>query len=344
MSDGDVLIVNGNEVLSLLQGKEGELIEVVRRAYATHGGGDSSLPHSTFLKFPGEPRNRVIALPAYLGGDFEVAGIKWVASFPDNHQRGLDRASAIVILNSSLTGRPQAILEGSVVSAKRTAASAVLAARSLHTGVLTSAGMIGCGPINLETARFLISTFPELEKLFILDVDKARAERFKGSVAALGNKLGVEIEEEVCDVLKQTPLISFATTAIKPHVYDLSACQPGSTILHISLRDLSPEVILSCDNIVDDTDHVCRAQTSLHLAEQLVGQRDFIRCTLADILGGAAAARRDDESLAVFSPFGLGVLDVAVSTLVCDLARKEGRGTVIRSFLPETWDQNAVIH
>src|ERR1041384_414591 len=178
MDDGSIAILKGSEAARLLAGRELELIQTVRMAYETHGNGDSSLPHSVFLPFPGQPRDRIIALPAYLGGDCRIAGVKWVSSFPENLQLGVDRASAVVILNSPQTGRPEAVLEGSVISAKRTAASAALAAQTLLTGnTVGRVGMIGCGLINFEIARFLRAVFPDIDTFVLFDKDEARAQQ-----------------------------------------------------------------------------------------------------------------------------------------------------------------------
>jgi len=341
LRNDDILILTGSEVDSLLAGQELKLIDTVRMVYETHGRGASSLPHSTFLRFPENSRDRIIALPAYLGAEWKIAGIKWVASFPKNLELGMDRASAIVVLNSSQTGRPEAIIEGSLISAKRTAASAALAAQCFVVSEkVNQLGLIGCGLINFEIVRFLLAALLEIKHIVIFDLNPTRAAQFKRKCHETFGVIEVEIAKELNAALERSSLISLATTAITPHIEDLSAISPGCTILHISLRDLSPQVILSCDNVVDDVDHVCRAQTSIHLVEQLAGNRNFIRCTLADVLMRKAAARRDAQSVVVFSPFGLGVLDLAIAGLVRDFGLAQGMGTMIGSFFPESWIEN----
>jgi ornithine cyclodeaminase len=342
MKDHDILIVRGGEVEEILAGRELEVIDAVGRAYLAHSRGESSLPHSNFLRFPNNDLDRIIALPAYLGDGFDVAGMKWVASFPGNVKKGMARASAVLILNSATTGLPEAILESSLISARRTAASAALAARELRRGRATgTAGLIGTGVINFETARFLLHTVPDIARFELFDLDRGRAESFAARVAEMarsvvgnGHEVTVGVADDPAAIFRSCPLIAFATTAVRPHVSDLSACQPGATILHTSLRDLTADVILASDNVVDDPDHVSRAATSIHLAEQQVGHRGFIRCTLADLLAGTAPAKKDDNAVTVFSPFGLGVLDLAVGQLVRERAQETGRGTRIESFLP----------
>jgi ornithine cyclodeaminase len=136
------------------------------------------------------------------------------------------------------------------------------------------------------------------------------------------------------ELLSECPMVAFSTTAIKPHVDDLDACPAGATILHISLRDLSADIILSNHNIVDDLDHVNRAATSIHLASEQEGHTDFVHSSLGDILlGNVDLPERDDRKL-IFTPFGLGVLDLAVADLVMKTLAKDGGGTLVESFLP----------
>lgn len=333
-----ILLLSGREVSELLTAHETDILRVVRLAYEAHARRQTALPFSTFLRFPADDKNRVIALPAYLGDSFNVAGIKWISSFPGNIGRNLNRASAVIILNSPETGRPEAIIEGSIISAKRTGASAALAAQQIHDfSRETRIGLIGAGPINFEVLRFLLVVQPLMANVVVFDLDETRAARFAHKCAVEFPNLTVENAAAVEDVLRSCRLISIATNASEPHIHDVSACLPGTTILHVSLRDLDPEIILASDNVVDDVDHICRAQTSVHLAEQYTGERTFLRCTLGEILTGVASPRRGASCLAVFSPFGLGILDLAVSSLVCDLAAARSRGTIVESFFPEAW-------
>src|SRR3954454_18105129 len=97
-----MLILGHDTVAELLAGREADVMDLVASAYRRHEAGRSALPHSVFLRFPDRPRDRIIGLPGYLGGDGAddgVAGVKWVSSFPGNLAAGLPRASAAILLN-----------------------------------------------------------------------------------------------------------------------------------------------------------------------------------------------------------------------------------------------------
>ena len=340
MQSNQMLLLKGDDILALLRNRELEIVQTVKSSYKLHHQGKSSLPHSSFLRFPNHDKNRIIALPAYLGGEFDTAGIKWIASFPDNVATDMERASATLILNSTQNGHAKVMMECSVISAKRTAASAALAASYLiDSELINTAGIIGCGFINFETVRFLLATCPFINNLLIYDLSWERAEKFKQKCQQLSERLTISIVEEPKAIFQNSYLCSLATTAIKPHIFELPEDDKNRIILHTSLRDLSPEIILSANNIVDDIDHVCRAQTSIHLAEQKTGNREFINSTIADLINDTLPQRPNNKKLTIFSPFGLGVLDLAIGELVYQLAIKEHRGTTIESFIPVPWFQ-----
>ena len=158
--DFELSIINGKTVFDIVRAQRSECIQVVREAYLAHAHGQSVNPDSYFLRFPNKPDCRIIALPAYLGNGFDVAGLKWIASYPCNIQRGFPRASAVLVLNNCETGYPFAILESSIISAARTAASAVLAAHWLNgqSRRAHSLGIVGTGFIARYVYEFLVDT------------------------------------------------------------------------------------------------------------------------------------------------------------------------------------------
>ncbi|NOR79256.1 MAG: 2,3-diaminopropionate biosynthesis protein SbnB, partial [Methyloprofundus sp.] len=178
MPNNDILIIGASDVEAALKGREESVLDAVRKSYETHSQGASSLPHSSFLRFPDSEKDRIICLPAYLGGDYQLAGVKWIASMPDNISRGMERASATMILNDRVTGRPRAVIEGSIISKQRTAASAALAAKVLAPGEPEVIGFVGCGPINTAIAQFLAIVWPNVSRFMAFDLDPDRAEAF----------------------------------------------------------------------------------------------------------------------------------------------------------------------
>lgn len=334
MSNSDILIIGAPEVEVALKGREEEILATVESAYKTHSSGASSLPHSSFLRFPDSDKDRIICLPAFLGGDYQLAGVKWIASMPDNVGRGMERASAVMILNDRVTGRPKAVIEGSIISKQRTAASAALASKVLASGEPEAIGFVGCGPINAAVAQFLAAVWPNVGRFMAFDLDPARAEVFGEALLALRPGADFRAAGSLRELLGECPMVAFGTTAITPYVDDLDACPADATILHISLRDLKARVILSNHNVVDDLDHVNRAATSIHLASEQEGHTDFVHSSLGDILLGKASLPERDGRKFIFTPFGLGVLDLAVADLVMKTLAEDGGGTLVESFLP----------
>ena len=121
-------VVSGAQVQHALHGRARQIVGLVESTYRLHCAGDSVNPPSYFLRFTDRPASRIIALPASIGGQVRVDGIKWISSFPDNVAAGIPRASAVLILNDHDTGYPFACIEGSIISATRTAGMAAMAA------------------------------------------------------------------------------------------------------------------------------------------------------------------------------------------------------------------------
>lgn len=325
-------VIPGAQVQEALSGRERQITELVEATYRLHGAGSSVNPPSYFLRFPDRPADRIIALPASIGGSVHVDGLKWISSFPGNVGAGLPRASAVLILNDHDTGYPFACLESSIISATRTAASAALAADRLSRGRPRPArvGFFGTGLIARYIHTFLTGTGWAFDETGVYDLSADSAAGFRGYLEQSGAPGRVTVHRGAEELVRSSDLVVFATVAGEPHVGDPAWFAHNPLVLHISLRDLAPEILLSSANIVDDVEHCLKADTSPHLAEQLTGNRDFLDGTLDDVMSGRLTPPADRP--VVFSPFGLGVLDLAVGKYVYDEVARAGQLRVIDDF------------
>ncbi|MFG2822957.1 2,3-diaminopropionate biosynthesis protein SbnB [Kitasatospora sp. NPDC048365] len=328
-------VIGGAEVQNALEGRHKEIADIIESAYLLHGRGDTVNPPSYFLRFPDRPSSRIIALPASVGGEFGVDGIKWISSFPDNVVAGIPRASAVLILNDRTTGYPVACLESSIISATRTASSAALAADRLTAGRERPRriGFVGTGLIARHIHAHLLGTGWEFDAAGIFDLSAQHAAGFADYLGRTSGSAGITVHESAESLIRGSDLVVFATVAGTPHVHDPAWFEHNPLVLHVSLRDLAPEVVLAAANVVDDVEHCLKADTSLHLAEQRLGHREFVDATLYDVLTGDWTPPTDRP--VVFSPFGLGVLDLALGKHVLETARAAGSGTVVDGFFHE---------
>jgi N-[(2S)-2-amino-2-carboxyethyl]-L-glutamate dehydrogenase len=328
-------VISGAEVKEALQGREQETVSLVDAAYRLHSAGDSVNPPSYFLRFPDRPSSRIIALPASIGGEVGVDGLKWISSFPENVAAGIPRASAVLILNDPETGYPFACLEASIISATRTGAMAALAADHLSRGRPRPArvGFIGTGLIARYVHTFLATTGWSFDEVGVHDLSADSATGFCGYLDRSGEGGRITVHDRPEQLVRSSDMVVFATVAGEPHVSDVSWFEHNPLVLHVSLRDLAPEIVLASTNIVDDVEHCLKADTSPHLAEQLTGNRDFVHGTLDDVMAGRVTVPADRP--AVFSPFGLGVLDLAVGKYVYDRVASNGGLHVVDDFFHE---------
>jgi 2,3-diaminopropionate biosynthesis protein SbnB len=328
-------VISGAQVQQSLQGREKQIVELVETTYRLHCAGDSVNPPSYFLRFPDRPTSRIIALPASIGGRVRVDGVKWISSFPDNVAAGIPRASAVLILNDHDTGYPFACMEASIISATRTAAMAAMAADWLSRGRRrpTRVGFIGVGLIARYIHKFLAGTDWSFEEIGVHDLSADSAAGFHGYLERSGTANRITVHDTTEQLIRSSDMVVFATIAAQPHVKDLSWFEHNPLVLHVSLRDLAPQIILASTNFVDDVEHCLKADTSPHLAEQLTGNRDFLQGTLGDLMAGRAPAPADRPL--IFSPFGLGVLDLAVGKYVYDEITRAGDLHVIDDFFHE---------
>ncbi len=316
------LVIGADLIKDIIKDSYFELQDLVIDTYRQHHAGETVNPDSYFLRYPQDPKKRIIALPAYIGGSTNVSGLKWIASYPDNIKHGLQRASATLILNDGNTGFPLACLESGMISATRTCISAVSVLHFLKNGkkVAKRVGIIGNGFI----ARTLTESFNalgwDIPQFSLFDLNEKYAASLKQHIQGLGYQQ-IDIETSLQTLIESCDVIITTTTASVPYINDPKWLAHNPVILNLSLRDLSEDVILNANNILDDIGHCLKADTSPHLAYKKTGNMDFINGHFGQLIDGSLSLNKDKPT--IFSPFGLGVLDIALGHFIYQRSKSE---------------------
>lgn len=283
------------------------MVDLVAKTYANYKTSKAINPPSQFLAWPGT-RNRIIALPAaLLDEESGSVGLKWIASFPENIEHHLRRASAVMVVNSPHTGRALAVLEASDISAHRTAASAALAARLLGNPKGNSLGIVGGGEIATETLHYLDALNILPDRITISDPRPLKE-------TPLGSFEHCNLHSDALLRILDADTVLLTTTASAPHLPQGFRTRPGQLVLNLSLRDLHPESLLDANNIFDDVEHCLTARTSPHLLSMTHPREEFVTGTLADVMDGDAQLSPSKGT--IFSPFGMGILDLALANFI----------------------------
>lgn len=328
---GDVLWLSRADVRAAMGGSCRAYVEALRSALALHAEGKTAQPLKPYLRWRenGHIADRIIAMPGFVGGDVAMAGIKWIGSKHDNPSaRGIERASAVIVLNDPETHYPVAIMEGGEVSGQRTAGVSVLAAEYLAREGFASVALIGCGFIGRLHALGLLESFPSVRSLHLFDIDEGSARRL---AAELTDRVSVTVCSSAEQAVRAGEVVVPCTVTDTPYIR-MDWIAPGTFVSNISIMDVEPEVYVGVDKLlVDDWDQANREKKTINtLVLEGKLSREDLHAELGDVVRGARPGRETPDERIMLNPMGMAIEDVACAAAVYRQARERGIGTWLR--------------
>jgi len=310
------------------------VLDAVEESFRLHHQGNAILPPKVVLDLDERERGRGNAMPAYVGGDYDVFGIKWIAGFPKNPMRyGLPRATALFILNDSWNGVPLAVMDCTLISAMRTGAVTGVGAKYLARPDSRSVAMIGAGVQARTQLEALKQVLPGLQVVRVYDIRPESAQRY---AAEMSEKLGMDIRAVPSPeaAVREADIVVTVTVADEPIVKD-AWMKKGSYFAAVgSYQEEEFDVVRHSDKVfVDGLEHVLHRGTPVIalmveqglLKEEQIGEIGAVIC-------GEIPGRETPEERIFFSPIGMGTEDLCVAYKVYQLAVEKGIGTRLSLF------------
>lgn len=335
LSQEDVIAVGGLDMAGTLG--------TVEEAFRLWGIGDVVQPIKTTIRW-GPPdtentRGRIIAMAAHVGGDVDIAGMKWIPSMPENPVRhGLPRACALIILSDPHTGLPLAVMDGTVISAMRTGAATGVAAKYLARKESAILGLVGAGVQNRTQLMALSRVLPGLSDVRVFDV---RSDR----VQAFCHEMQGQIRPPLRVVASAREAIdgadAFVTATVSGEAYvEAEWIKEGAFHSEISSWDTHVRTLTVYDKIVVDDWQSIRhggKHVSARAVKEGVIPESRIHGELGDIVAGKKPGRETDTERILFNPIGMPINDVSEATRIYRAAKAKGIGRALPLWEKPIW-------
>lgn len=310
-------------------------------------------------QFEGMPKNaddrRFMAMPAYLGGKYKMAGMKWYGSNCENKASGLPRSILMMMLNDKDTGAPLALMSANLVSCYRTGAIPGVGAKYLARKDSETVTIIGPGVMGRTCLLAFLSVCPKITTVKV----KGRGQRSLHAFEEFVKKECPQIQQViVCDsieeAVKDSDIICVTSTApVKEIDFPYIAedwVKKGALICLPSAARFDDDFLINrCKKVVDNYKlyeawaeefpypsyemvQIIGSKFTDYLHEGRIQREDIV--DIADIINKKHPGRESDDEIIVYSVGGMPVEDIAWGGTVYRNALKEGIGVEL-----PLWDQ-----
>ncbi|REC94993.1 tyramine oxidase subunit B [Kushneria indalinina] len=334
-----------------------------RMAGADNDSHGAMIMFSEESPFPGMPKptadRRMMAMPAYLGGSFGTAGVKWYGSNIENRDRGLPRSILTFILNDADTGAPLAYMSANLLSAYRTGAVPGVGARHLARQDARVVGLVGPGVMGKTSIAAFMATCPDIDTIRVKGRGQKSLDDFKAWVAEHYPQITtVDIVDSLEEVVRGADIVTYCNSGKggDPSTYPIVQrewVKPGAFLSMPSLCSLDEEMEQSGVRKVLDNTGLYQAwyrevPKPAHNYIPMIGVRfmdmmaeDTLTLEqledLGKIVAGDAPGRQSEDEIIILSVGGLPVEDVGWATVVYRNAIEKGIGVKLN-----LWDTPAL--
>ena len=315
------------------------ILKITEDTYKMLGQGQIQNPPKVHLGIPEgtEWESFFNTMPSYIGGDMNIAGIKWAAESKKNATTpGIPYGIDISILSDPVTVLPFCIQDGTIITAMRTSAVAGLQAKYCAPSDTDTATLIGAGVIGRTMIMAICEAIPTVKTIYLCDLDLEKAEQVaKESEGKYGVTIIPTSDSKAAAAKSQ--LIVGETTARTPFI-DKSWVKPHSAIVCVS-NEATTDVVKAADvNVVDYWKQIItfknKAITQVFDAGEITKEEVLETSDL--VLG--KPCRTSDEQFIYACSLGLGALDITVAYALYQNAVKMGLGTKVKLWDKPLWE------